>query len=106
MPSLNRLHRDLNKDHFVLLSVDVGEEKTKVRRFARDEGISFPVLLDNESMVAAIYGVRAHPVAYLIDTDGDLIGAAFGYRKWDPKKMEALVRALLREPFEDAARAR
>jgi peroxiredoxin len=100
LPSLNRLHRDLNKDHFVLLSVDVGEEKAKVSQFAMDEGISFPVLLDNKSTVAALYGVRAHPVAYLIDTDGDLIGVAFGYRRWDPKKMEALVRVLVPESAE------
>jgi peroxiredoxin len=75
--------------------VDVGEEKRVVRRMAKKHGLSFPILLDKDTMVSYLYGVRSHPVAYLIDTNGDLIGVAFGYREWDSEEMISLVGSLL-----------
>ncbi len=92
---MERLHRHFRQDHFVLLAVDVQEEARKVRSFARDQGLSFPILLDSNGAVASRYGVRAHPVAYLIDIQGNVIGVAHGYREWDRKEMKALVRSLL-----------
>ena len=92
---MERLHRQSSKEQFVLLTVDVREEADKVRRFARDNGLSFPILLDTSGAVASMYGVRAHPVAYLIDIDGNVIGVAHGYRKWDRYEMRALIRSLL-----------
>ena len=92
---MERLHRQSSKEQFVLLTVDVREEADKVRRFARDNGLSFPILLDTSGAVAAMYGVRAHPVAYLIDIDGNVIGVAHGYREWDRYEMRALIRSLL-----------
>ena len=92
---MERLHRQSAKEQFVLLAVDVREEADKVRRFARDNGLSFPILLDTSGAVASMYGVRAHPVAYLIDIDGNVIGVAHGYREWDRYEMRALIRSLL-----------
>lgn len=92
---MERLHRQSSKEQFVLLTVDVREEAGKVRRFARDNGLSFPILLDTSGAVASMYGVRAHPVAYLIDMEGYVIGVAQGYREWDRYEMRALIRSLL-----------
>jgi peroxiredoxin len=78
-----------------LLAVDVKEKAHKVRSFARDQGLSFPILLDSNGAVASMYGIRAHPVAYLIDIESNVIGVAHGYRKWDRKEMKALIRSLL-----------
>ncbi len=92
---MERLHRQHPKGEFVLLAVDVREEADKVRRFARHNGLSFPILLDTNGAVASRYGVRAHPVAYLIDIEGYVIGVAHGYRDWDRYEMKALIRSLL-----------
>ncbi len=91
---MEKLHRQFRQDPFVLLTIDVGEGEQKVKRFAKKNGLSFPILLDRDSAVAFKYGIRAHPVAYLIDTEGYIIGVAKGYRKWDRNEMKALIRSL------------
>ena len=66
-----------------------------VRSIARAQRLSFPILLDSNGAVASRYGIRAHPIAYLIDIQGDVIGVANGYRKWDREEMKTLIRSLL-----------
>jgi peroxiredoxin len=92
---LERLHQHFSQDPFVLLNVDIGEEASKVRSFAKNRGLSFPILLDRNGAVAAQYGVRAHPVAYLVDINGKVIGAAQGFREWDRTEMKTLVSSLM-----------
>jgi peroxiredoxin len=92
---LERLHQHFSQDPFVLLAVDIAEEASKVRSFAKNEGLSFPILLDSKGAVASQYGVRAHPVAYLVNMEGKLVGAAQGFRKWDRKEMKTLVSSLM-----------
>lgn len=92
---MERLHRHFSRDPFVLLSVDIGEKASKVRSFAKNKGLSFPILLDSKGAVASQYGVRAHPVAFLVDMEGKIVGAAQGYREWDRKEMKMLVSSLM-----------
>jgi peroxiredoxin len=92
---LERLHQHFSQDPFVLLAVDIGEEASKVRSFAKNKGLSFPILLDSKGAVASQYGVRAHPVAFLVDINGKVIGVAQGFRKWDRKEMKTLVSSLM-----------
>lgn len=92
---MERLHQHFRQDPFILLSVDIAEKASKVRSFAKDKGLSFPILLDSNGAVASQYGVRAHPVAYLVDVEGKLVGAAQGFRKWDKKEMKALISSLM-----------
>jgi peroxiredoxin len=75
--------------------VDIAEEASKVRSFAKNKGLSFPILLDTKGAVASQYGVRAHPVAYLIDMEGKVMGVARGFREWDRKEMKTLVSSLM-----------
>ena len=92
---MEKLHREFKQEPFVLLAVDVGEEEQIVKRFVRKKDLTFQILLDYENAVAFKYGIRAHPVAYLIDIKGNIIGVAQGYRKWDKKEMKTLIRSLL-----------
>ena len=92
---MERLHRHFNEKPFVLLAVNMEEEAAKVRSFARNKGLSFPILLDGNGEVTRKYGVQSQPVAYLIDIEGNVIGGAVGYRKWDRKEMKALILSLM-----------
>jgi peroxiredoxin len=89
------LHKHFLQDPFVLLAVDVQEQAAKVKSFAQKQGLSFPILLDDNGVVASQYGVRAHPAAYLIDIEGKVIGVALGYRNWDMKEMKTLISSLM-----------
>ena len=92
---MKKLHRHFLNENFALLTVDVQEKAEKVRRFAKSNGLDFPILLDTKGEVSKIYAVRAHPIAFLINADGNLLGVAPGYRKWDRKEMKELIRSLL-----------
>ena len=94
MPSLERLHQALKDKPFSLLAIDVGETKETVLKFVEARGLSFQFLLDEDSQVSAQYGVRSHPMKFLINKEGNVIGAAIGYREWNTEEMKQLIRIL------------
>ncbi len=95
MPSLENLHQNFKDKPFSLLSIDVGEKKETVMEFLKGKSLSFEFLLDIDTEVSAQYGVRSHPMKFLIDKKGSLIGIAFGYRNWDRAEMKSLVELLM-----------
>lgn len=95
MPSLEALYQEFKNKNFTLLAVDVGEHEETVQQFVRDRGFSFRFLLDEDGQVSAQYGVRSHPMKFLIDKNGNLIGIAYGYREWDTEEMKSLVQLLI-----------
>ncbi|TNF55006.1 TlpA family protein disulfide reductase [bacterium] len=95
MPSLENLHQHFKDKNFTLLAVDVGEKAEIVQQFVHDRGLSFRFLLDEDGRVSAQYGVRSHPMKFLIDKNGNLIGIAYGYREWDTEEMKSLIQLLI-----------
>ncbi|RJQ22388.1 MAG: TlpA family protein disulfide reductase [Nitrospiraceae bacterium] len=95
MPSLERLHQHFRGEPFVVLGIDTGEEKDKVLSFVRDSGLTFTTLLDEDGEVSARYGVRSTPAKILIDTEGNVVGAALGYKDWDSDEVHELIRLLI-----------
>jgi peroxiredoxin len=95
LPSLENLHRHFNDRPFKLFAIDVGEEKETVRDFFKNKEMSFNNLLDIDGKVSRSYGVRSHPMKFLISADGELIGVAGGYREWDSEEMKMLIQYLI-----------
>ncbi len=59
------------------------------------KGYTIPALLDIDGKVSALYGVRSHPMKFLINKNGMLIGMAKGYREWDADNMKHLIDMLM-----------
>jgi peroxiredoxin len=78
-----------------LLAIDVGEKKEKVLKFVEARGLSFTFLLDEDAQVSTQYGIRSHPMKFLINAEGNLIGVAYGYREWDNTEMKSLIEVLI-----------
>jgi peroxiredoxin len=97
LPSIENLHRTFQDEPFAVLTIDVGEERREVRNFIRKHKYSFPVLLDTDMLVAEKYHIRQHPMKFLIDTDGRMVGYAAGYGQWDDPAMKILIRKLLED---------
>jgi peroxiredoxin len=53
-----------------ILSVDIADERDKVEVYAREQGLTFAILLDSDSTAAAIYRVRGIPTSFFIDREG------------------------------------
>ena len=82
MPELDALYRARKERGFVVLGVSIdgpgstAEVKAEVARL----GVSFPILLDQESRAVSLYNPRASaPFSVLIGRDGSLLAKREGY---------------------------
>jgi peroxiredoxin len=110
MPSMERLYQTFKQTEFVLLAVSLDRQGAPaVESFVQEMQLTFPILLDSTSEIGRSYGVRGLPSTYLIDPDGQLIGAAVGARDWARTEAKALIAGLLRQaaaPPHDSTEAR
>jgi peroxiredoxin len=80
----------------MVVAVSFGEPEELVKDFRRELKLSFPVLFDSEGKVADKYQFRGHPVTFLIDRGGFLVGKVIGERDWSSPEAKALVAKLLK----------
>ena len=69
MPHLESTHANF-AGKAVILGVDQGEPATLISDFAEEFGVSFPLLVDEDSRVNQLYGVRGLPTTIFIDENG------------------------------------
>lgn len=62
----------------MIVSVTIGETRDKVRDFAKAQGLTFTILLDETSDMARAFQVRAIPTSFFIDEDGVIQGRHTG----------------------------
>ena len=74
MPDLNALYRDNGTKHnFVVIGVNVEEDRSAVEAFARQLDIAFPLLLDASGQVSdGSYHIRSLPTTLIVDRDGNV----------------------------------
>jgi peroxiredoxin len=97
MPVLSELHNKYKALGFTVLGVNVEEDSSKARKLLRELPVSFPVLLDNESVVSKQYDVVAMPSTVLVDRDGNMRYLHKGYKPGLEDVYLQQVRDLLRE---------
>ncbi len=90
-----KLYQEFKNSDLVVLGVDVKEKKKIVRRYVKKEKLPFPILLDTDGSVARNYGIRSHPVHFLIDRQGKIIGKVMGARNWASAESRNLIRSLV-----------
>ncbi len=78
-----------------MLAISFKESEDLVKRFQNEFKLSFPVLYDSQGEMAEKYEITGHPVTFLIDRKGFLIGKVIGERDWSSSDARALVRELL-----------
>jgi peroxiredoxin len=85
-PHLRRMYEANKSKGFVLLGVamDGPESVANVAPFARRQQLNFPVLLDEDSHVAALYNPKkSAPLSVLIDKQGRIFKVREGYNPGD-----------------------
>ena len=95
MPTKERLFQEFKEKGLTVLAVSFKEPEDLVRDFQREFKLSFPVLFDLQGQVADKYEFRGHPVTFLIDRKGFLVGKVPGERDWLSPESKALVIDLL-----------
>ena len=100
-PHLERMYQAYRDQGFVVLAVsmDGPESIAEVAPHARRYGLSFPVLLDEETrVVGTLNPKRAAPYTLLIDRDGTIAYTHEGYSPGDEITLEAKIKELLAVP--------
>ncbi len=95
MPSLVKLYQEFQDSEFIILAIDIRENRQKVKKYAHNAGLPFPVLLDPVGQTAGAYGVRGTPAHFLIDRKGNLLAYAMGARNWEDQRSRNLIQFLI-----------
>ncbi|MGB5251430.1 MAG: TlpA disulfide reductase family protein [Sedimenticolaceae bacterium] len=97
IPSLQRLHTQLQADGLEILAVDVGESAQTLESFLRDKPIRFPVLLDSDGDALRDWGIYAFPTTLVLDRRHRIRYAVFGAFDWTSPEVLSTLRTLLAE---------
>ncbi len=87
-PFLERLYKRYDGDGVTFLGISQDDAKS-TNKFAKEYGITFPVLIDGENGYVAsnAYGLTNVPTIFLIETDGAVKVSSMGF---DKKDLEAI----------------
>ena len=96
--ALERLQREFSSRGLAIIGVNARENKDRVERYAKELGVTFPVVLDPDGRINALYGVIGLPTTFVVGRDGGAIAFAIGPREWESAPARALIEALLAEP--------
>ena len=94
MPSIEAVFRRLKDRGFTVLAVDVGEALPTVAGFMRENGFTFPAVLDTRGEMAGYFGVQAIPATYIIDRRGLVISRVTGSLDWNRPEIIAALESL------------
>jgi thiol-disulfide isomerase/thioredoxin len=96
MPLLNDLHRELEKQGFMVLGVNVDKEAEPARQILRSSGAQYPVLREVGDSTYDWYDIRGMPAAYVVDRKGRVRIVHSGFHKSDWPALRAEVEKLVR----------
>ena len=98
MAVLERVQREFSARGLAIIGVNAREGKEVVGRYAKDLGLTFPLVFDPEGKINALYGVIGLPTTFVVGRDGRAIAFVIGPRQWESAPARALIEALLAEP--------
>ena len=99
MPSMERLHQQVDAKDFNVIAVNQMEDIDQVFAFTGqlDVDPTFEILFDTTSLVSSAYAVRGLPTTYLIDKKGNIRYRAVGGRVFDHPDVVKIINDLIAE---------
>lgn len=91
LPEIQKLHEILEPSGVVVLSVNLDGNDEATEKFAKEHGISFPVMVGPQKTfkTATDYGLRNLPTIFVIGKDGTVKGKIIGPQSAEEMKTEA-----------------
>lgn len=78
-PKLQQAYLKNRASGFEIVAVNVGQAAQHVRSFVQNYNLTFPMLLDENSSIAKLYGLRGLPTNYFIDEKGNIEKIIIGW---------------------------
>jgi len=98
MPSMEKLHQKLKDKDFSLVSISIRDPAAEVKRFFKQNKLTFTALLDSSGKTVPGFSIRSIPATLLLDKTGRIIGRVMGPREWDSQKSIAMFEHLVNNP--------
>ncbi len=95
MPSMERLFAALDGNDFGIMAISVGEKTETVRKFMSENKYTFPIGMDSDGSLGAMFAGRGIPTTYILDRKGRAIAGVIGGREWDDPETVAAFKLLL-----------
>ena len=100
MCHLQELYAKYKSKGLVVLGFDASDDKKIALEMLRENGVTFPNILDSSEAAKKVchkdyqgpYG-SAVPMSYIIDRDGKIVDAWYGYDEGEPKAIAAFQKA-------------
>jgi peroxiredoxin len=72
MPAMQQIYTEYGPDEFVILAINNGRQDnpSDAEQFVNEKGLTFPILLDSDGLVSALYQVHSLPTSFFIDREG------------------------------------
>ncbi|MFT8889585.1 MAG: TlpA disulfide reductase family protein [Ethanoligenens sp.] len=93
LPDLEKVAQEFKNENLIVFAVDVGEDKTVVSNYMRENHYGFNVLLDTDKNMAQQYSVTSIPVSVFIDKDGNIAQRNVGVMS--ESQMKTIINKLL-----------
>jgi len=77
LPSVRAVQRGLGEDEVLLAVAADSDDREALRRFAREHGLEYPILLASDDVLGA-YGVDKFPTNYYVNGDGRVSSSTVG----------------------------
>ena len=99
MPGMENLYRRYRSQGLEILAVSLDKgSPEKVRIFADEYRLSFPVLMDSEGEVENLYHTLTIPTTFVIDKKGMIVAEVEGAKHWESEETFKAVEYLLKAP--------
>lgn len=64
-----------------MIGIAFGREgKDKVKSFAQEQGINYPLVIADQKVVNSYGGITAIPTTFIVDKEGKIVEKVVGYR--------------------------
>ncbi|MBI6871088.1 TlpA family protein disulfide reductase [Clostridium aciditolerans] len=92
MPDIQKLYEENKNSDFIIIAINIGEDKDTVKSFIDSNGYKFQILLDSDQSTASKYSITGIPASFFIDKNGNIIYKKTGAMTLD--EMKAYIKAL------------
>jgi peroxiredoxin len=97
MCHLQTLHEELNDKGLTILGFNPSDDKAIAMEFLGENKATFPTIIDssNAAVMTTFRDYRSSgvPLNYIIDKEGKVVDAWYGYEKGHPRAKAALIKA-------------
>ena len=97
MPLLDELHAKYQRAGFVLLGINIDEDRDEAIEMAQTLQVTYPILFDERKDVSRAYQLGTMPLTVLIDREGVVRFVSDGYKPGYEKRYTEKLRELLGE---------